>query len=302
MFRYGSNGYLPPIVSSWPADFGQRGCGQQLCPRTLYGWPRDCRRRLGSNQTLGRELCRPPGIPRLPLIWRRFWLGIYFAAHGTSLSWIWQEKQTPILHLSSASGLNPFSLPDNANNPNIDDLTEFYIILKGVDGRCWALQFDPNNAYHSRAFRLCFHGGQWSHLRHLSSQSVHRTSDLYKSQSIDRSDRIVYYGLASIWRRSQCRSDRVSDQSRALSTYSLPPGDVRTNDVGRESLSRTTQRGRNHVRNFYHLKRSHFKLMIYFCLKKKVRLFWTQQSNGQVRSSQRQVHGRVSSISRRCCA
>jgi hypothetical protein len=43
-------------------------------------------------------------------------------------------------------------------------------------------------------------------------------------------------------------------------------------------------------------------LMIYFCLKKKVRLFWTQQSNGQVRSSQRQVHGRVSSISRRCCA
>jgi hypothetical protein len=119
--------------------------------------------------------------------------------------------------------------------------------LEGLDGRGGAVQFDPDDAHDPGTQRLCLHGGQRGHLRHLSPQFVDRAADVHQSEPADRSDCLVHYGLAAVRRGTQRRPNRVPDEPGAVPANPLPAGDLCADAVGRESLSRAAERGRNHL-------------------------------------------------------
>nr|BDT51835.1 tubulin alpha 8 trucated form [Homo sapiens] len=84
-----------------------------------------------------RCLLWPAGLPDFPQFWWGHWLRLHFSADGTPLPGLWQEIQAGVCHLPSPPGL----------------------YCSGG-----ALQLHPDHPHHTGTFRLCFHGGQRSHL------------------------------------------------------------------------------------------------------------------------------------------
>ena len=46
-----------------------------------------------------------PGIPHLPLLWRRHWIRVWIPPVGETLRRLWEEVETWLLHLSSPTGM-----------------------------------------------------------------------------------------------------------------------------------------------------------------------------------------------------
>jgi len=82
----------------------------------------------------------------------------------------------------------------------------------------------------------------------MPAELGHRTAHVHESQPADRADRVVYYGVAEIRRRAECRPDRVPDELGTVSAHTFPSGHIRAGHISREGVPRTTVGGRNYQR------------------------------------------------------
>merc|ERR1712012_830292 len=101
-----------------------------------------------------------------------------------------------------------------------------------------ALQRHPDHPHHPRALRLCLHGGQRGHLRHLQEEPGHRETNLLQPEQADRTDCLLHHRLPEVRRRPERGSDRVPDQLGALPQDPLPPGHLCSYYLVRKGLPR----------------------------------------------------------------
>lgn len=59
------------------------------------------------------------------------------------------------------------------------------------------------------------------HLRAMQKELEHRSTDLYESESADRTDSLIHHRQFTIRWSPECRSHRIPDEPSALSTYPL---------------------------------------------------------------------------------
>ena len=149
----------------------------------------------------------------------------------------------------------------------------------GLNSSGRALQRNSHHPLDDQPIGLHVHSGQRGDLRDMPSQAGHRASDLHEPQPADQPSRVLDHRFAALRRRAQRRPSRVPDEPRALSSHPLSPRFIRARSVREQRLPRGHERQRDHSR---------------------VLRAW--QSDGQVRSQRRQIHGVLFAVQGRCGA
>lgn len=141
------------------------------------------------------------------------------------------------------------------------------------------LQFHSDDTHYIGTFWLCFHGRQWSNLRHLSQKLGHWKTYLHKLKStywpsmqknaalsiiLTKThyrliDCLIYHRIFEIWWSSERWFNGISNKSGALSENTFSTRNIRTCYFCRESLSWAA-----------------------YCCWNYECLLWTGQSNGEM--------------------
>lgn len=189
-------------------------------------------------------------IPDLSRVRWRHRVRIYQSTHGKSFHGLWEEGQARICDLPFPTDLH-----------------------RGGG----TLQRDPDHSHDPRALGLRVPGGQRGDLRYLQTESGHREAYVHEPEPPDRPDCLLHHGLVEVRWSPERRPHRVPDEPGPLSQDPLPSGDLCTNSLHREGLSRAAHRDGADVR-----------------------LLRACHANGQVQPTEREVYGVLSAVQRGC--